>query len=147
MMSPSYRQPHGALSCEKLRAQMGKWLKVDYSAAGLGERHSDCFHNCLLIKGRRVRRRGRELTPQCTKWPALLLGGGVDERRACLRLSSTHMGERTCDDVILRQGLCMFLFPLALHHTQHGPPGRQNSHQMMLIEGVTWKTVSVTFFL
>lgn len=56
MMSPSDCGPHGALSCEKLRAQMGKWLKVDYSAPGFGERHSDCFHNCLLIKGRCMRR-------------------------------------------------------------------------------------------
>lgn len=44
----------------------------------------------------------------------------------------------------------MFLFPLALHHTQHGPPGRQTDRQteqlqMMLIEVITWKTIAVIF--
>lgn len=43
---------------------------------------------------RATRRRGRELTSQCTKWPAPLLRGGVDERRACLRLFE-HAYRRT----------------------------------------------------
>ncbi len=39
--------------------------------------------------------------------------------------SSTDMEEHTCDDVILRQRLCLFLLPLALHYAQLSPSGKE----------------------
>lgn len=55
----------------------------------------------------------------------------------------------TCDDVILRQGLCVLLLPLALHHAQHGPPAgdRKVGGQTLFFLSLEEKETQLFMFL
>lgn len=92
------------------------------------------------MKGQSVRKHACppacELTTQC---------GRVEPLRSAAQLRTLAWRQRpTRDDVILRQGLRVLLLPLALHHTQHGPPARSIKERICSFH---WRRKKILLFV